>query len=251
MDLRSIAARILPLALGAAFGVFIILADVPWWAKVLGFVALGAATFVYSAVRELKTHVRVRQHAALGDPDSILAITETELTRRRRPRARLPFVIYRANALQMKGEWDESLELLERARLDVVGGKARRHWEFLHAHSLLGALLHTGEIGPARELLAGRIEPMARRLPEPLATLSLDEANARVAFFLGKLADSKARFERLIADERVPSSSRAMYHYYLARIARAQSRPDEAEQHAATAAKLAPRTFAADAASAA
>jgi hypothetical protein len=248
VELRSATARALPLALAALFGMVLLMADLPWWGTVLGFAALGAIAFAYAAVRELKSHVRVRQHAALGDPDAILAITKAELDRRRTPRSRLPFVIYQANALQMKGEWEESLGLLERARLEAVGGKARRHWEFLHAHSLLGALLHTGEVEQARELLAGRIEPMARRLPEPLATLSVDEANARIDFFTGKLEHSKGRFEQLIADERIPASSRGMYHYYLARIARAQDRPGEAEEHAATAAKLAPRTFAARAA---
>jgi hypothetical protein len=241
-------ARALPLALGAVFGMVLLLADLPWWGTVLGFVALGAVAFVYAAIRELESHRRVRQHAALGDPDAILAIADAELGRRRSSRTRLPFIIYRANALQMKGEWEESLGLLERARLEAVGGKARRHWEFQHAHSLLGALLHTGEVGQARELLAGRIEPMARRLPEPLGQLALDEATARVDFFTGKLDDSKALFERLVADERLPASSRGMYHYYLARIARAEDNGDAAENHAASAAKLAPNTFAAQAA---
>jgi hypothetical protein len=50
-------------------------------------------------------------------------------------------------------------------------------------------------------------------------------------------------FVRLVRDTRIPPPSRAVFHYFIARIYHAQGQWNPADQHFAEAARLAPKTW--------
>ena len=212
---------------------------------VIGVVCM-VGLLLWKAVRNLRLHTTVNRLAALGQPDAMLDIIEPELASSASAAVRLPFSVYKATALALRGNWAEALDLLERVKPEGVRGAPGRTWRFLHANQRMICLCFVGRVDEAEAVLTDELEPFAVAVRSPATQVIVDEARARLAFFKERHDESKERFSALLEDERLVPSSRASYHYFLARIAELSGSPDDqasAAKHRERAAKLAPATF--------
>jgi len=208
-----------------------------WMAIGLAFVLV-----LWWLFRLLSEHAAMARAVAVGDADRVLELAGNQLARRRGDAARAPFLVYRALAHEIRGDWERALAEADAAR---PGGAAGRSWELLAATVRIAALVETGKVEQARELLDREVEPRAKELDPRtnasalvLATL----ARGRVLCAEGSGDAALAQLERVIDDVRAGSSARAVAHAYAARCSRD---PAAAQRHRKQAAQLGPGTWAA------
>ncbi len=190
-----------------------------WMALGLGFVFV--VWFVFRALTETAALSRA---LGVGDTVRLFALADRHLPRRRRPADRAPFLVARAFAHQLRGEFSQALAALEDARpgpdLQPLAAAVR-----------IGALVELGH--PAADLRS--LVVSAPRSPA-LAWL----AEGQIAWRDGDLDAAAQRFARVIDDVRAGSATRAIAHLYAARISDARGDAATATRHRAAAANLAP-----------
>lgn len=209
--------------------------------KVLVVVLGMAAITASNVIRNLRLHAAVNRLAALGKPDAMLAIIEAELSASKDAQVQVPFTIYKATALRLKGDFSEALALLESVQPRLMGGNAGRTWCFLHSAERLGCLAFLGRTHDARRVLEEEVEPFARNMTSPAADIIVRESRARLAFFEERYDESAELFQALVDDGRMVPASRALYHYFLGRIA--MIRGQDPSEHFRQAREMAGETF--------
>ena len=189
-----------------------------WMAVGLGFVLV--AWFVF---RRLTDAAALARALSVGDTARLFALAEHHLRRKQRPAARAPFLVARAYAHELRGEFAEALAVLEGARpgpeLQPLASAVR-----------ICALVELGR--PAAE--ARGLVVSAPRAPA-LGWL----AEGQLAWCEGDLAAASQLFARVIDDVRAGSATRAIAHVYAARIADAGGQPAVAARHRGAAGSLA------------
>jgi hypothetical protein len=203
-----------------------------WMAIGCGFVIV-----IWFLVLTLASTAGLGRAVALGDPPRLRAICDRALASRRAAGDRAPFVVYRAFAAELEGDFAGALRELE-ALPPVVG---RPPWALRAATIRVGALVETGQVAAARAVLEREVTPIAARegpVGEALASL----AAARVAWGEGALDQARVRLERLRRELRAGDAVRAMALAYAARCAAATGDP-LAARLAAEARALAPGTW--------
>lgn len=228
-------------AAAIACSVFVVYSDRSTAVKVVAVVLCMGAITLWNLARNLRVHTMINRHAALGQPESMLALVDAELASKTSDQARLPFLIYKATALSLCGHWDDALSVLDAANPKQVGGNAGRTWRFLHATQRVSCLLSLERLNEAREAFANELEPFARLVSSPATQVIVDESEAKFAFFDQRYDDSRETFKALVADERIVPASRAVYRYYLGRIALATG--TDPGEHFVRARELAPETY--------
>jgi tetratricopeptide (TPR) repeat protein len=147
--------------------------------------------------------------------------------------------IYRAIAHEMHGQWSEALATLA----TVTPVKPRDRVQLTTVR--IGALVETGEVAKARELLA-TLEPELARLDPRLQSES--HIAARLATGKVLAAERKNRealevLQKVIDDIRAGQQVRALAHHYAARAAAADGQHAVADKHRERAAVLAPTSW--------
>lgn len=224
-------------------GIFLSQSSASTTVKVVICLVCAAGLLIWASVRNLRLHTTVNRLAALGLPEAMLKVVEAELATSKSAQVQVPFSVYKATALAMQGKWAQALELLERVQPKRVVGAPGRTWRFLHANQQFTCLAFLGRVDEAEAVLKDELEPVAIAVRSPGTQVIIDEARAKLAFFKDRHEDSKKGFETLLADTRLMPSSKAMYHYFLARIADARGQEKRATEHRAQATELAPHTI--------
>jgi hypothetical protein len=184
----------------------------------VGLVFVFIVWFMFRALTETAALARA---VSVGDVTKLLQLAERHLRRKRRPAARARFLVGRAFAHQLRGEFAAALATVEGAA--ATGPEL----EPLAAAIRIGALVELGR--PAADARAHLVA--APRAPA-LAWL----AEGEIAWRDAQPAAAAALFARIIDDVRAGSATRAIAHVYAARIA---EDPATAARHRAAAAGLA------------
>lgn len=189
-----------------------------WMALGLGFVLV--VWFVFRALTEAAALARALR---IGDAARLLALAERHLSRRRRPADRARFLVARAFACELRGEFAAALAALAEARPGPE----------------LQPLASAVKIGALVELGRSAAEARALVIRAPRAPALGWLAEGRIAWRDDQLDTASRLFARVIDDVRAGSAIRAIAHVYVARIADAQGQAALAGRHRAAAATLA------------
>ncbi len=189
-----------------------------WMGAALGFVFV--VWFMFRAMTEAAALSRA---LSVGDVARLFALADRQLPRKRRPADRARFLIARAFAHALRGEFAAALDTLAEARPDPELAP-------LASVVKIGALIELGR--PVEEARAAIVS--APRTPA-FGWL----AEGEIAWRVGDLDAAAQWFARVVGDVRVGSATRAIAHVYTARIAEARGQAQVAARHRATAANLA------------
>jgi len=189
-----------------------------WMAVGLGFVLV-----VWFVFRMLTETAALARALSVGDVARLFALADRHLARKRRPADRAPFLVARAFAHQLRGEFSAALAALEDARPgpDLLP---------LASAVRIAALVELGRpVEEARAAIAS--------MPRAPALGWL--AEGQIAWRDAELDAAAQRFARVVDDMRAGSAIRAIAHMYAARIAEVRGELQAAARHRAAAANLA------------
>ncbi len=147
--------------------------------------------------------------------------------------------MYRAIAHEMHGQWTEALAALA----SVTPIKPRERVQVTTVK--IGALVETGEVAKARELLPTLDPELARLDPRLQAEshIAARLATGKVLTAERKHGEALEVLQKVIDDVRAGQSTRALAHHYAARAAAADGQHAIADKHRERAAALAPDSW--------
>lgn len=185
-----------------------------------GLVLVLVVWFLFRAMTEAAALTRA---LSVGDVTRLFALADRHVPRRRRPADRARFLVARAFAHQLRGEFAAALATIDEAHPDP---------ELLPLASVvkISALVELGR--PVDEARAAIVS--TPRTPA-LGWL----AEGQIAWRAGDLDVAAPRFARVIDDVRAGSAIRAIAHIYAARIAEVHGQAQIATRHRAAAVNLA------------
>jgi hypothetical protein len=186
-------------------------------------VGLGFVLVVWFVFRRLTEAAALSRALSVGDVARLVALADRHLPRKRRPADRARFLVARAFAHQLRGEFTAALAALDEARPgpDLVP---------LVSLVRISALVELGR--PVEEARAAIVS--APRAPA-LGWL----AEGLIAWRADQLDTAAQQFARVIDDIRAGSAARAIAHLYAARIADTRGQVVIAPRHRTAAANLA------------
>lgn len=182
-----------------------------WMAIGLGFVWV-----IWFVFRMLTTNAAIARALAIGDSARILEVSERFLNKHQGAAARAPYLVARAFAHELRGNWSEVLASLDEAKLDALPAKARATWQLRAATSRIAALLATGKLAEARAVLERDLQPDANHVLHSDAYLAAHLAAGRVLAAEGKRAEAEARLAKVRDDIRASAAMRAAVESTLA-----------------------------------
>lgn len=185
-----------------------------------GLVLVLVVWFLFRAMTEAAALTRA---LSVGDVARLFALADRHLPRKRRPADRARFLIARAFAHALRGEFAAALAAIDEARPDPELAP-------LASVVKIGALVELGR--PVEEARSAIVS--APRTPA-FGWL----AEGQIAWRAGDLDAAAPRFARVIDDVRAGSAVRAIAHIYAARTADARGQTQIATRHRAAAASLA------------
>lgn len=175
-----------------------------WMAIGLGFVYV-----IWFVFRILTTSAAISRAIAHGDAAQIFAVSNRFLAKHRAPAARAPYLVAKAFAHELRGEWPAVLSTLDEAKLDAIPPKARGTWLLRAATSRIAALLATGRVAEARSVLERDLAPDGDHVVHSDAYLAAHLAAGRVLAAEGKRAEAEARLAKVRDDIRASAAMRA------------------------------------------
>ncbi len=222
---QFIASWFVPLIMTMAYVVLALTSgtDATGWAWMS--IGLAFVMVLWWMFRMLTKGAAVSRAMSIGDADRMIEID-------RRP---LP----RAGAHELRGEWAQALQALEGVELKKPRDRVRA------GVIRVGALVETGEVAKAREVL-DTLAPDLARLNERLEGQSHIEsrlAKGRVLAAERANPEALAVLQKVIDDIRTGQRTRALAHHYAARAAAADGQHALADKHRERAAALAPRSW--------
>lgn len=222
---QAIASWFVPLIMTIAYVVLALTSetDATGWAWMS--IGLAFVLVMWWLFRTLTRSAAMSRAIAIGDVSRITQIDG-------RP-------IYRAIAHEMHGQWSEALAALA----TITPTKPRERVQVLTVR--IGALVETGEVARARDLLPELALELARLDPrmEAGSHIAARLATGKVLTAERKHGEALAVLEQVIGDIRAGQNARALAHHYAARAAAADGQHAAADQHRARAAALAPTSW--------
>jgi hypothetical protein len=153
-----------------------------WMAVGFGFVVV-----IWLVFRILVEQTALPRAVASGDAARILSITDKQLARKRGDAARGPFLVYRAFALESRGDHRGVLDTLAAAK------PVEPALQLLAAALRVLALVEIDDVAGARRVLDGELEPLAAKLDARLHAAPHIHANlARGRLLLAEGAREEA-----------------------------------------------------------
>ena len=198
-----------PVGMTIAYLVLMWSADTDTTGKAWMAIGLGFVFVIWFVFRMLTTNAAISRALAIGDSARILAVSERFLSKHRNPAARAPYLVARAFAHELRGDWPAVIASLDEAQLDAIPAKARTTWQLRAASSRIAALLATGKIAEARTVLEGELSPDANHVLHSDAYLAANLAAGRVLAAEGKRAEATARLAKVRDDIRASAAMRA------------------------------------------
>ena len=205
--------------------------------------ALLVATMIIGFARGRRAMARIQEMAALGEPDKMLAIVRRKL-RYAKPGSpnRAAFAVFLATGLSMKGEWDRALEALDEVDPDSMPEDEKALWQFGYYNAKFSCLVFKERLDEARAVLDTQLEPLASG-HIPRAENAIDACRAVMWFCDGEHEKAMGVFARLVKETPIPPPSRAVFHYFLARIYHDRGHWKGANEHFEEAERLGARTW--------
>jgi hypothetical protein len=197
---------VLPLVgMGVAYTVLAWSSDTDNTGKAWMAVGFGFVVVIWSVFRILVEQTALARAVASLDAARILAITDKQLARRRTDSSRAPFLVYRAYALESRGEYAATLAALADAKPADAG------LQLLAAALRVLALVETGDVAGARRTCDAELEPRAAKLDARLHAAPHIHANlarGRLLLAEGKPDEARKRLQRVIDEIRAGAAIR-------------------------------------------
>jgi hypothetical protein len=194
-----LASWLIPLLMTGAYIVLILTSEVDATGAAWEAIALGFVLVLWFLFRVLTEHAAMARAVGVGDADRVLELADFQLGRWRSARGKAPFHVYRALALELRGDWQAAL-----AELDCA--QPRGSWQKLAATVRVAALAETGRAADARAAFDAALRPPVTR------DLQIDIyarlAEARLLAAEGDRAGADQLLARLADDVRAGSGTR-------------------------------------------
>jgi hypothetical protein len=242
-----------PVFLILIFGALISTSDAPPAGIAATFLGLGMVLLLWGVFREYSTHAEISRAISIGDGAAALALAEAQLARRS-ARRRGPFLVYRALAHELLGNWAAIEQDLAEAKPELMRGTGGgASWQHIAQCLRIAAW--------CEQSLAARTSPEQKKalLARARQTYDADVAShaaaaslgsivatlalGRLRFAEGDLAGAKRELLPLPKNIRLGPAQRAIASHYLARIAGAEGDEAAAAKLVAQAAALTPGSW--------
>jgi hypothetical protein len=211
-----------PVMMTLAYVLLALTSDTDTTGKAWMGVGLGFVMVVWFVFRALTESAALSRALRIGDTARLFALADRHLARKRRPADRVPFLVARGLAHQLRGEFAEALAAVE-------GIEPPPDLQALAQVVRIGALIELRQpVAPLPGRAAGRLSSALDWLAE-----------GQIAWQAGALDTAAARCAQVIDDVRAGSAIRAIAHVYAARIADARGEPAAGARHRAAASALA------------
>ena len=205
-----------PLGMSGAYLLLIWSSDTDTTGKAwmaLGFAFVLVVWFVF---RMLTTDAALARAISIGDAPRILDLATRYLSSHKGAASRAPYLVARAFAHELRGEWPQALAALDETDLSALPAAKRAPWALRAASTRIAALIATGDVAGARRVLAAELTPDA---PHPLHSDAYLVANlnaGRVLAAEGKREEAEARLRKVSEDIRATAAMRAAVQSVLA-----------------------------------
>ncbi len=207
-----LASWLIPLIMCAAYAILIMTSEVDATGAAWEAIALGFVLVLWFLFRVLTEHAAMARAVDIGDADRVLELADFQIARRRSEARRAPFRVYRALALEIRGDYAAALAELELAR-------PRGNWKALAATVRVTSLAETGRVADARALFDRELgKRVVTRVQQIDILARLAEAHLRAAE--GDRAGAEQLLARLVEDVRAGSGIRERARAQRSRIAR-------------------------------
>jgi hypothetical protein len=197
---------LVPSVLLAAYGFLIYTMNASMAIALLSLAGLGCVLVIWFVFRELAAHAAITRAIAIGEPDEVVSRARSAIDHRLTRRGQVPFRIYEAIGLGLRGEWERSRAAI--AEVDPTGAG----WRLLAAVTRIAAATELADPDAARAAMED-VTLLHRRLGPPV-DLTVRECQARVRFACGDLVDAWSLFEALVDEVRLGPAPRAAALYY-------------------------------------
>ena len=205
-----------PVGMTGAYLVLMWSSDTDTTGKAWMAIGLGFVFVIWFVFRMLTQNAAIARAIAIGDSARILAVAEKYLKSHRAPAARAPYLVARAFAHELRGDWPAVLASLDEAKLDAIPVRARPTWRLRAASSRIAALVATGRLDEARAVLDRDLQPDANHVLHSDAYLAANLAAGRVLAAEGKRPEATARLAKVRDDIRASAAMRAAVESTLA-----------------------------------
>lgn len=205
-----------PVGMSGAYIVLMWSSDTDVAGKAWMAIGLGFVFVIWFVFRMLTQDAALARAIALGDAPRILDVSGRYLETHRAAKARAPYLVARAFAHELRGEWPPAFAALDEAKLDALPPAKRARWQLRAASTRIAALLATGELARAREVLERELAPDAPHALHSDAYLVANLAAGRVLAAEGKRAEAAARLALVRDDIRATTAMRAAVQTVLA-----------------------------------
>lgn len=196
----TLASWLVPAIMTAAYWLLIITSDVDrtgasWEAIGLAFVLL-----LWWMFRLLTEHAAMARAVAVGDSERVAELADHQLAKRRLPRTRARYLVYRALAYELDGDWNAALQRLDQAKPEGA-------WRAIAGSVRVSALAELGRTREARVVFDAEV----RRTTVRDAQLGLLSrlAEAKLCEAEGDRASAIELVEALARNVRAGSGTRA------------------------------------------
>lgn len=238
-----------PVFLILLFAALMSTSDAPPAGIAATFLGLGLVLLLWGVFREYSIHAEIMRSLAIGTGETARMAAEAQLAKRS-ARRRGPFLVYRAMAHELLGNWEAIEADLADAKPELLRGTGGgASWQHIAQCLRIAAwceqsLQKGGDaqlLAKARQTYDEHVAPhaAAATLGSIVATLAL----GRLRFAEGDLAGAKEQLTPLPRNIRLGPAQRAIALHYLARIARAEGKADEEKKLIAQAAALTPSSW--------
>jgi hypothetical protein len=194
-----------PLLMSIAYGVLAWSSETDNTGKAWMAVGFGFVVVIWLVSRILVEQTAMSRAVASGDAERILAIADKQLARRRGDAARAPFLVYRAFAVEARGDHAGALAALAEARPAEPG------LQLLAAALRVLALVETGDVAGARRTCSDELEPRAATLDQRLHAAPHIHANlarGRLLLAEGRRDEGRHELQRVVDDIRAGTAIR-------------------------------------------
>lgn len=197
-----------PVAMAVLFIVLVWSSEASLAGALAAMVGLAMVLVMWALFREMSFHAEITRALSIGDAALAHRLIEVQLARRNKSR-RAPFLVYRAMAHELEGDWLRCAEDAEAARTSELARGGRTAWRLTAACLRAGALCELGRTEEARTVLEEDIRPRATALG-PGGSLPAQLAEGRVLLAAGELDAAIAKLTPLTRHVRLGPAQRAL-----------------------------------------
>lgn len=243
---RLLARWAVPLMMTVAYVVLMLTSDTDASGKAWMAIGLGFVFVVWFVFRLVTERAALSRAVAVGDSDRLIELTEKLLAGKRGDAARAELLVFRAMALELRGDWPGALAALEQAKLEALPSRTRSEMQLVAAGLRVAAYVETKQLALAQRTLDEDVAPIAGKLHPRLHAPAHAHANlakGRVLAATGAYEEAAPILQLVIDEVRAGSSQRAVAHFYAARCSTARGDTAGAERHRAKASQLLPGSW--------